>query len=245
MPMSRRGKATLKKTIIIMSIIVAILVFSFAIFFGYKHFFSGSEETVEEKTTSQEVSVETMDRLSTGTVLSFGNPEKKHISIIADPGQISRSSGIINGKPSDILTAVNDGDIYLNLYLYPSSPERSQAVDSVIKAATCRLGSESSDTGIFTLNGIVKAGAEISGDESIEDVAVMMGMETTSDCPATSNEAALSTANNTQYFMTHFNLDSPGALISHGFLITNIEEMNDDWVSRAKEGAPATELSLR
>ena len=199
------------------------------------------KEQEEQQTTNvQQVSEEAMTNLDEGTSLTFGKDSAPHVTLIVDPADLSRDKQFINGKPSDFLSAVQKGEIFVNLYLVPSNDSRSTAVDSMIRAATCRLTTDRSTTNIYTLNGIVAAADKVEGQEDIATVSKMMNMDSDTPCSTTADEAAIATSNNGQHFMTRFNLTEPRALISNGGLVTDIFNLKNGWVEGLTSGMDIT-----
>lgn len=224
------------------ALVVGVIVVVIAIILAGVWFFSGQSDNnkadVEPKTPPyQDVSEDVMDKLSQGTVLRFGNNEKNTITIIADPKQIGRNSEIISGHPSNLVKAVQNNKLGLNLYLVADNKEREDGVHSMIAAATCRLGKDKTETKTPTLSGIVNAGDKLQGDESATGAAKLMGMKKNTDCAAASNEAYTKTISNAQYFMQeHLDAPDPGIIISSGGAISDIENLKTDWVDRAIQG---------
>lgn len=238
-------KAILSITAIILSVI---LLLSFGIWAINKNnnFLANlpiiGEKEKAETVNVQTVSSETMKALSQGTVLTFGDPEKKHVSLIVDPSEISRDSHIINGEPSDFLNLIKDNEIFLNLFLYPSDETRTTGVDSLFKTATCNLANDKSPGGIVTLVKIVNAAQEFTGNEDINKASEIMNMSPDTECPEGIDSAAMDSKNNGETFMQEFGLSKPEALVSDGQVIDSITNFKTSWVEDIKEGKPASQL---
>lgn len=240
-PGSRGSK---KKPVIIAVVVALVLAVAAAGFFLLKDGDKdGNEEApVEQVPIAKEVRYEEMKRLSNGTILTFGNPSKQPVTLIVDPAQIGRQTHIIGGKPSDLLTAVQKGKIRLNLYITPSSQERSKGVASLLKAATCRINSDRSSTNIFTLVGIVNAGDKLKGDEDIKKAAKLMGVKGNIRCAHSATESYTATSNNAKHFLNSFQATDPGIMVSGGQRIDDFNLLKDGWVEGAINGAPAGDL---
>lgn len=223
-----------------------VIVFTLIIFAVYIVSTNKSDDpNVAEDTkivAGSDVSPDTMDRMSRGSILTFGDPTKKQLTLIVDPEELSRNGSLVGSKPSPLMNAVKDGDIALNLYLAPRSDNRAVGVNSIVKAAVCKLSQDKSKTGIYTLTGIVKTADSVSSISSTEEAGHIMGIKNDDKCPANSNEVAVSTSNNAQHFMTQFEMDSPGAIVSGGGLTRNIRSLDDDWVKKAIDGTDARSM---
>lgn len=191
--------------------------------------------------TVQEVSEETTARLDSGTVLHFGKGGPT-VTLIVDPADLSRSTNMVGGTPSEFFNAIKDGDLSVNLYLAPRSAERQMAVDSVIKASTCMYGNDRTETKLPTLLRISDVSEGLRGPEDLSTVSEKMGMSPDTECAVQSADAATGMANNARHFMTQFKMHDPGALIAEGSLVTELDLLRSDWADRAASGASATAL---
>lgn len=241
----RRQPRTWKFYTLIAAVIVAsvALVASLGVF-GWMYLGSRDEaapEPQEEKSTSQPVSEETATRLDSGTILQFGKGGPT-ITLIVDPADLSRTTNMVGGSPSDFFNAIMDHKLSVNLYLAPRTPERQMAVDSVIKAATCMYGNDRTETKLPTLLRISDISDGLRGSEDLTVVSEQMGMSPDTECAAQSADAATGMANNSRHFMTQFKMETPGALISDGSLVTELDLLRSDWVDRAVAGTTATSL---
>lgn len=211
----------------------------------FSNMFSSKENEEEDQHVDyQDVSIDTMGRMTKGTILEFGaaaGSSKPQVVFIGDPENLSRSKKIVNGKPSKLLNAVKDRE--LTLYVYPrsSAPNRSTAIESVTKAASCRINAESTKSGIFTINGIVRVGDKLNGSENIKTVSSAMGMKKSALCSSSAQTAATSTLNNARHFAEQFQTDKP-SLIVGGQLITDVDRLKDNWVELVLAGEPASSL---
>lgn len=251
--MARRRRESVSPWVKIVPIILVVLALVGTLgFFAVKTsmwgLVGGSDDAGAEETTTsvKAVSPDTMRRMKQGTILMFGadatstNPK---IFLIADPADLSRESKIINGKPSKLLTAIQKSQATLYLYPIAKTPERAKGVDSLVKAATCRMGAENTSTGIYTLNGIVKAGSEMSGNENIETMSRIMGMNPNAQCAPSAEDAATRTSNNAIHFAEHFQLTDPPVLIVGDELANDMSKLEDDWVDEFLEGQPAGQFT--
>ena len=252
--MSRRRRKTIpaavKYSIIaVISVVVAIGIIMSAVltnFWGLKDDSDDLGDSDDQQSeTVRTVSSDTMKRMQQGTILTFGaDPEstKPKVFIIGDPKDYSRASKLIGEKPSPFLKAVQKGEI--TAYFYPVSPDknRSKGIGSLIKSSACRIGAEKTKTGIYTLSGIVKAGDKLEGTENVASAAKLMGMSAQSQCAPTAEDAANRTANNGAHFAEHFQLTGDPVLIAGNEMITNFNDLEDDWVDELIEGQPAGQL---
>ena len=209
---------------------------------------SASEEEEEELLPPENVSSDIVSRLSEGTALLFGatpEPGKPVVSIVGDPEELSRSSYIVNGKPSDFMNAVNESK--LTFYYYPVGKEgRQTSTDSITRASVCRIGAEKTTTGIFTLTGIVSTGDKVEGSEDVAKVSSMMGMAEDVKCPVSTNEASTQTSANADFFAEHFGLGREGkgdtAIVVGDEVITHPENLPANWAEMVLEGKPLREI---
>lgn len=203
------------------------------------------KETEKPVVNVQLVSSDTMEKLSEGTVLVFGNPEKKHVSMIVDPSDLSRDSKIINGEPSDFLNAVKDEDIFLNLYLKPKDETREAGTKSLIRAAACNLSTDKSPGSIVTLVKLVNAAEKFEGTEDNARATEIMNMKKDTKCAESIPESADSTMNNENIFSQEFDIeenDKKQAFISDGQAIDNLDHFKTDWVKDIVKGASLSNL---
>lgn len=201
---------------------------------------SQSEEPITElpKTTTDANGneVDFQEALNSSTTLVFGDKNSPNVvTLIADPEDMSRETRFIDGRPSEFLQLVQKGDIRLNLLLKPSKPERETGVESLQKAATCRYYSDNSVTAIYTLNGIVAAGANMNGSENVDQARILMGMEDI-PCPADSETNAIINIQNAKAFSTLLHAEDKPILIAGGGITTNIHELDDKWQEGLKLG---------
>lgn len=244
----RRKQEVVPQWVKIASVIIAIIaILSTVGFFAVKTSLwglagSGDSESAPPTISVKAVSSDTMKRMEQGTILMFGADAastKPKVFLIADPADISRESTIINGKPSKLLTAVQKSEVTLYLYPIAKTPERATGVESLVKAATCRMGAEKTNTGIYTINGIVKAGSVMKGTESISEMSTLMGMNPNAQCAPSSEGAATSTLNNSIHFAEHFQLVDPPVLVAGGELVDDISKLKPEWVNELINGNPA------
>lgn len=233
--------------IIVAIVAVAAILVSSIIFIAWKAYNSNNESPKVNDSASEriiDVSSETESRMGEGTILTFGSsdPQAKKITIFASPKDLSRDGRVVSGKPSDLLNAVKDKKITLNLYLEPSSDEDSKGTDSMIKSASCRIVQDKSPGAIYTLSGIVSASGNFVGNESTVDIAKKMNMKSDTKCPKTSGDAASSTANNAMHFKTQYKLSKPELIVSGGAGITEFSRLSDNWVEKALDGKPANDF---
>lgn len=230
-------------------ILGAVLVLSLLIWFILAKTSMGTKilgkETEKPVVNVQLVSSDTMEKLSEGTVLVFGNPEKKHVSMIVDPSDLSRDSKIINGEPSDFLNAVKDEDIFLNLYLKPKDETREAGTKSLIRAAACNLSTDKSPGSIVTLVKLVNAAEKFEGTEDNARATEIMNMKKDTKCAESIPESADSTMNNGNIFSQEFDIeenDKKQAFISDGQAIDNLDHFKTDWVKDIVKGASLSNL---
>lgn len=172
-------------------------------------------------------------QLESGALLTFGNKEKgKPVALFIDPDELSRDKPFINGRPSDFLTAVQKGEIYLSLYLVPSSEDRAEYVNSVTHAAKCRQMVDRSSTSIYTLNAIVATHEKLQGNSSasVSDIVRSMGADLSS-CPTNVDELVKQSSNNAYYFLNNvFGIEGNEAMAANNSVVTNLEELRSGWV---------------
>ena len=257
--MSRRKSSTfsqpwMKNSLVILAIIAVVAGVVFALLqTGIKDSLpfvnaSKNEEEQEELAPPENVSSDIVSRLSEGTALVFGaepEPGKPVVSIVGDPEELSRSSYIINGKPSDFMNAINENK--LTFYYYPVGKEGKQtSTDSITRASVCRIGAEKTTTGIFTLTGIVNTGDKVEGNEEVAKVSSMMGMAEDVKCPVSTNEASTQTSANAEFFAEHFGLGREGkgdtAIVVGDEVITNPKNLPADWTKMVLDGKPLREI---
>lgn len=201
------------------------------------------EQVVEVDNVSSDISA----KLGQGTALSFGAPassNKPVIAVVGDPEVLSRSGKIINGKPSDLMNAINRSQV--TFYYYPVSETKKTSTDSITRASICRIGAEKTSTGIFTLTGIVSNGDKMTGSEDVKKVSSMMKMSKDVKCPVKTNQASTQTALNAEFFAEHFGLGRDGngntAIVVDDEVITNPDALPDDWAKQVLNGIPLREI---
>lgn len=213
--------------------------------------FSNEENAAEEQVQAPEnVSTDILDRLGEGTALIFGakpDPAKPVVSIIGDPSALSRSSYIVNGKPSEFINAVKDRKI--TFYYYPvGDEEKKVSTDSITRASICRIGAERTQSGFFTLIGIVNLGDKVNGNEDVKEVSKMMGMSEDVKCPKSTNEASTQTSANGEFFAEHFGTGREGngdvAIVVGDEVITHPENLPANWVQLMLAGKPLREIVM-
>lgn len=231
-------------TLVTAAIVTAVALVASLVVLGYMYLSAPDEDEqdpAEETSISQPVSEETTARLDEGTILQFGKGGPT-ITLIVDPADLSRTTNMVGGTPSDFFNAIKDRKLTVNLYLAPRSPERQVAVDSVIKAATCMYGNDRTETKLPTLLRISDISDGLRGSEDLTVVSERMGMTPETECAARSADAATGMANNSRHFMTQFKMHAPGALVSAGSMTTELDLLRSDWVDRAAAGTTATSL---
>lgn len=212
--------------------------------------FSANKEEEEEVKAPENVSTDILARLSEGTALIFGakpDPSKPVVSIVGDPAALSRSSHIVNGKPSDFMNAVKDKKI--TFYYYPvGNDDKKVSTDSITRASVCRIGAEKTTSGIFTLTGIVNTGDKVTGEEDVKNVSKMMGMSEDVKCPTKTNEAATQTTTNGEFFAEHFGIgredNGEVAIVVGDEVITHPESLPANWVHLMLAGKPLREIVM-
>ena len=203
------------------------------------------KETEKPVVNVQLASSETMEKLSEGTVLVFGNPDKKHVSLIIDPKDLTRSSKLIDGEPSDFLNAVKDEDIFLNLYLKPKDESHEAGTKSLIREAACNLSTDKSPGSIVTLVKLVNASEKFEGNEDNSKATEIMNMKKDTKCADSIPESADSTVNNGNIFSQEFgieNNDKKQAFVSDGQVIDNLDHFKTDWAQDIVKGASLSNL---
>jgi len=203
------------------------------------------KETEKPTVNVQLASSDTMKKLSEGSVLVFGNPERKHVSLIVDPQDLSRDSSIIDGKPSDFLNAVKNEDIFLNLYLLPQEQSHEAGTKSLIRAAACNLTTDKSPGSVVTLVKLVNAADKFNGDEDNSKATELMNMDKDKKCPESIPESADSTVQNGALLAQEFDLDNSNkhqAFVSDGQVVDSTEHFKTGWVKDLSQGAPLSNL---
>lgn len=230
-------------------IAVVVLILSLLVWFILARTSMGTKilgkETEKPVVNVQLASSETMEKLSEGTVLVFGNPEKKHVSMIIDPEDLTRNSKIINGEPSDFLNAVKDDDIFLNLYLKPKDESHEAGTKSLIRAAACNLTTDRSSGSIVTLVKLVNAAEKFEGNEDNSKATEIMNMKKDTKCADSIPESADSTVNNANVFAQEFGVEDSEkkqAFVSDGQVVDNLDHFKSDWVKDIIKGASLSNL---
>lgn len=194
------------------------------------------------KVIVKNVSSDTMERLSEGSVITFGDPEKPHVTLIVDPSELSREKKLVNGEPSALLNAVKDNQIFLNLYLVPNDESRTQGTNSLIRAATCNLANDKSSGAVVTLVKLANAAPNFVGDEDILAASEILKIPADIQCPDTVGEASAGTADNGRFFAQHFGIQQPSILVSDGQLVNTLDKFKSDWVQDLIAQTPASGL---
>lgn len=188
-------------------------------------------EGSNESKVSKSVSNNTLDRLNQGTILSFGDSRSpKEVSIIADPSDLGQDGNVLG---QSMLDAVDNGDLRLNLYPVAGKESHETGTDSLIRVATCLIGSDENDKNTNTLQSIIATANNFGGQEDIVAMSEKMGTGTDIECPDTAVDSSVATANNGQHFMTHFKMEEPGAVITNRGAVTDLSLLNDDWLVAA------------
>lgn len=192
----------------------------------------------DNEVTVTAIPTQLQDQLKDGTSLSFGDPTKPVIALIATPQDISRDTSIIGDKPSPLLNAVKDKKILLNIYLTDEQGGSSTGIRSLTQAAACNMYRDKTPGKIATLNRIVSNGGGILPDDDYKTAVEKLGMDESvyQACIDDSNRqdkissASINTETNTQYFMQTLHITTPPFIIVDGQAATRIDVFNDDFV---------------
>lgn len=187
-------------------------------------------ETESPQSYIKDVSNSTLDRLNDGTILSFGDLNSTtEISVIADPSDLD-SEGLL---VPELVEAVESGSVRLNIYPVAQEESHQTGTNSLVRVATCFIGSDENEQNTTTLNSIIKAGKSFGGQEDLVVMSELMGVSTDIECPETAVNSVVFTENNAQHFMTHFGMDESGAVITNRGAVTDISVLSDNWVEVA------------
>lgn len=193
------------------------------------------------------VSTENMNRLKEGTTLSFGSPDEPFVNLIVTPKDLSRENALIGDKPSALLNAVKDKKILLNIYLVNDEGEPDPGINNIMRAASCNTFRDETPGKIATLSRIVENVDTINLTDDYSTIAKKMGIDDNiiEECEKDENRSksinnsAVTTENNTMYFMQQFGIvGKPSYIIVNGQSADRLDVFTDDWVDSVIDKKP-------
>lgn len=207
---------------------------------------SGEEEIVHVSS----INSDTMIMLKEGTSLSFGDPSKPYVNLIVTPQGLGRDNDIIGEKPSELLNAVKDKEIMLNIYLADDKGGSSAGINSLIKAAACNTLRDETPGKIATLSRIVEKGGTILPEDDYKTAIDKLGIDSKVydecvsdvDRSASIDSSTADTERNTQYFIQQFNISHPSHIIVDGQSADRLDVFKPEWVEGAIQRKPIISL---
>lgn len=236
-------------SVLILVIIISVIAASYSVITKYEvaekidNFFNKEEDAVYVKAISESE----MSMLKTGTSLSFGDPSKPSISLIVTPSELSRTKDLVGSKPSELLNAVKDKDVLLNVYLSGQDGASTTGIENIINVASCNTYRDETPGKIATLSRIIESVNKVGDLDDYDTVAQKMGVdeEVLNSCKEDIEkmdkieQSTQKTLTNTIHFLQVFNIyTKPNHIIVNGQMADRVDVFEQGWVQNIIDNKP-------